>query len=386
MIQTTNVQKQDMADLAGCGGKRLPVSGPLPVLMTNDYLFRALLQRNNYVLKGLIGSLFHLPIEEVSSVTVVNPIILGEAIEEKTFFLDIFVILNNHIRINLELQVINECNWTERSLSYLCRTFDNLDSGENYNVVRPAVQIGLLDFTLFPEYPEFYSTYQFMNIKNHTVYSDKMRISVLNLTRKDLATEKDKEFHLHYWASFFKATTWEELEMLAKKDEFINEAVTTIYQLSQEEQIRLQCEAREDYYRRQRTVQDHLDKKNAMIERQNATIENQSIMIENQKAMIESQKTALEGQKATIESQQSMIQNQNAVIENQKNTIRQLAAHVTEQDEEITSLQSELASQKDKVTSLGSASSSQQKELVSLRGEIDSLKELLAGRVESQNS
>lgn len=44
--------------------------------------------------------------------------------------------------------------------------------------------------------------------------------------------------------------------MLSKRNEFIKEASNTVYRLSQEEQIRLQCEAREDYYRRQLTVQN----------------------------------------------------------------------------------------------------------------------------------
>lgn len=192
MFRTTNVQDQFFRNSVSSHRDWLSASEPLLIPMTNDYLFQALLQRNNHVLKGLICALLHLSYEEVSSVAIINPIILGEAIDEKTFFLDIFVTLNNHTRINLELQVINEHNWPERSLSYLCRTFDNLNSGENYSVVRPAIQIGLLDFTLFPKYPEFYSTYQFMNIKNHTVYSDKMRLSVLNLTRKDLAAKQGK--------------------------------------------------------------------------------------------------------------------------------------------------------------------------------------------------
>ncbi len=43
--------------------------------------------------------------------------------------------------------------------------------------------------------------------------------------------------------------------MLAQKDEYIKDASATIYHLSQEEKIRLQCEAREDYYRTQRDRQ-----------------------------------------------------------------------------------------------------------------------------------
>lgn len=61
--------------------------------------------------------------------------------------------------------------------------------------------------------------------------------------------------------------------MLAEQDKFINKASATIYQLTQEEQIRLQCEAREDYYRRQRTIQYNLDKQKDTIESQNAIIQ-----------------------------------------------------------------------------------------------------------------
>lgn len=248
-------------------------TGPLAIPLTNDYLFRALLQRNNYVLKGLICSLLHLSTQEVSSVVINNPIILGESINDKTFFLDISITLNDHTLINLEMQVINEHNWPERSLSYLCRTFDNLNSGKDYSTVQPAIQIGLLDFTLFPEYPEFYSTYQFLNVKNHTIYSDKLRLCVLDLTRIDLATEEDRQYHIDYWASLFKATTWEELRMLAEQNEFIANASSTVYQLSQEETIRLQCEAREDYYRRQRSVQHYMDKQKEIIDSQQKEID-----------------------------------------------------------------------------------------------------------------
>ena len=226
-------------------------TGPVTIPMHNDYLFRALLQRNNRVLKGLICSLLHLSDSQVQTVTITNPIELGQTIDNKTFFLDVRVLMNDDTYINLEMQVINEYNWVERSLCYLCRSFDNLERGQEYCEIKPSIQIGLLNFTLFPECPEFYATYGFLNVKNHMLYSDKLRLSVLDLTRTDLATGEDKAYHIDYWASLFKSTTWEEIKMLAQKDDTIKEASNTIYQLSQEEKIRLQCEAREDYYRRE---------------------------------------------------------------------------------------------------------------------------------------
>lgn len=96
MIQTTNAPNQIFTPSTQASTEWLSSTGPLCIPMTNDYLFRALLQLNNLVLKSLICALFHLSAEEVSSVAIINPIILGEAINEKTFFLDVFVTLNNY--------------------------------------------------------------------------------------------------------------------------------------------------------------------------------------------------------------------------------------------------------------------------------------------------
>ena len=74
--------------------------GPVPYCMTNDYLFRAVLQQSNPALKGLICSLLHLSEEEVVSVEITNPIILGESIS-------LFSITPCSLRILNSAQAIN---------------------------------------------------------------------------------------------------------------------------------------------------------------------------------------------------------------------------------------------------------------------------------------
>ncbi|MEI3339126.1 MAG: hypothetical protein V8R80_03485 [Eubacterium sp.] len=59
---------------------------------------------------------------------------------------------------------------------------------------------------------------------------------MLDLKQIELATEEDRKYKIDYWANLFKSTTWEELKMIAKSDEYIREAVDTVYQLSKEEQ------------------------------------------------------------------------------------------------------------------------------------------------------
>ena len=65
-------------------------------------------------------------------------------------------------------------------------------SGSDYAQVRPAIHIGFLDFTPFPEIPEFYSTYKLLNVKNHHLYSSKFMLSVVDLSQIELATDEDK--------------------------------------------------------------------------------------------------------------------------------------------------------------------------------------------------
>lgn len=232
--------------------------GDLPHPLTNDYMFKALLQRNKNVLKELVCSLLHLRPEEVESLEIKNPIVLGKAITEdfdsKIFVLDINVLLNNRTLINLEMQVVDYHNWPERTMAYLCRNFDQLRSGEDYVKVKPTIHIGFLDFTLSPEYPEFYATYKMMNVKNHHIYTDKFVLSVVDLKHIGLATQEDREWKLDYWAALFKATTWEELKMLAKESQILKDAVETIYDLTADEAIREQCKAREKHIKEMNTV------------------------------------------------------------------------------------------------------------------------------------
>ena len=268
-------------------------TGPVVIPMTNDYLFKAMLQSNRIALTGLIASLLHEEPRNIKRVRVENPIILGEAVDEKTVILDLNVSFNNGTRINLELQVVDQDNWTERSTYYACRNFATLNKGWDYSKVKPLYQIGILDFSIFPDHPSFYSTYQLRDSRNHLLYTDKLTIGVLDLTNIALAGSLDRRYNIDEWATLFKAKTWEEIKMVAVKNKAIGEAAKTIYNLSEDERIRQQCEAREDYYkqkrdsaRRNRELLKELKEKDKALEENAKELEAKDKEIEMLKAML----------------------------------------------------------------------------------------------------
>lgn len=226
--------------------RQMPENELLYYNMTNDYMFRAVLQKNQTVLRGLVGALLHLD-PETLEVEITNPIILGESFSNKDFILDINVIVNGKTRLNLEMQIVNYHNWKERSLSYLCRSFDRVYKGDDYISAIPVIQISFLDFDLFPENPEFYATYLMKNVKNNMIYTDKMQLSVIELNRTALATEEDRRYELDKWVTFFKAKTWKELKDMAATNQYIEAAANTIFEINSDENIRELCRRRAEF-------------------------------------------------------------------------------------------------------------------------------------------
>ena len=218
--------------------------------MKNDYMFHAVLQKNEEVLRNLLATLLEMDEADIVSCHIENPIELGKEIEGKDCILDVKIKLNDARIINIELQVYKQTYWTNRSLLYWARAYDSIKSGQDYGMLFPTYHIGILDFTLFEDHPKFMAQYLIMDAEDKFQYSDKLCIKVLDLTQLDAARkQKNVNKKLLKWASIFKAETLEELEQLANGEEVFEKMVVTMKKLSEDEKIRMQCEAREDYER-----------------------------------------------------------------------------------------------------------------------------------------
>lgn len=95
---------------------------------------------------------------------------------------------------------------------------------------------------------------------------------MVDLTQIELATEEDKQNGIDLWARVFTATTWEEINMLAQNNEYLQEAVSGVAQLSAEEKIRQRCEAREYFYARQRHINSKMEELEQQVTQQQSTI------------------------------------------------------------------------------------------------------------------
>ena len=102
--------------------------------------------------------------------------------------------------------------------------------------------------------------------------------------------------------------------MYAESDEYLQEAADTVYKLTQEEKIRQQCEAREDYYRRT------AGRERLLRETQELVREKQSQLDEKQSQLDEKQ-SQLDEKQSQLDEKQKQLNEQQAMLDRQSNTI-----------------------------------------------------------------
>lgn len=238
--------------------------GELEYSMMNDFLTKYTLQNDLYALKGLLMALLQRDEKEI---------------------------------INIEIQARHQPFWIERSLTYLCKNFDHLKSGEDYSKVKPCIHIGILESDIFDKTDErytgeMYSEYRLQNVKTGTEYSSKFIIKVLLLNHLEDELV-DKSSKLYYWARLFKAKSWEELKNISEGDDRMQSYVGTIRTLTEEEKVAMACEARERYMRDIATYEYVIKSKDEELQASEAELQASKTEIQAQKEEIERLKREL---------------------------------------------------------------------------------------------
>ena len=189
------------------------LKGPIQFTLLNDAVFHIAMNRSPMIsLRGLLSDLMEIPFDEITNVEILNPIMQENALTKESI-LDVRVEINKSHITNIELQTWQDKDWINRSLYYLCQIYSN--KGDGYDKIKPAMHISIMTYSIFPNKPEFYARYRLLNVENRNLYTPNFALNVLDLSQESLATQRDRDNHLDFWAKLFKCSTWEEMRTLA---------------------------------------------------------------------------------------------------------------------------------------------------------------------------
>jgi predicted transposase/invertase (TIGR01784 family) len=209
-----------------CCIKEIKNMSKLEYTLTNDLLFKMFFRSYPQLLKRAVASMLQIAHDSIESVVVTNPEIPPELLNEKFCRLDIVMTVDGRI-VNLEIQVKDEGDFTERSLFHWARLFSGgLPAGGNYSDLPLTITINIVAFPLFA-CKEFYSEFRPLEVTRHTLLTDKQCLCYYELTK--LPKVVDGKDELKLWLALFKAKTEEELTNLKKIGGEIMEQAVTAY-------------------------------------------------------------------------------------------------------------------------------------------------------------
>lgn len=227
------------------------------MLPTVDFCFKELMQ-NPKVRKGFVAALLRKRPEEIRDTVLMPTVLRKESENDKFGILDVRVLLEGEAQLDLEMQVAYFEYWTKRVLFYLGKMYtDQLQKGDSYDKLDKCIHVSILDFIHFPEDDECYRRIRFQDVKTGKEYTDLMELQILELPKISRRMKREGnitdiggeemygENTIVQWMRFFNGKSREDFEMIAKENEYIDEAYQTLKRLSADEQKRLEYEARE---------------------------------------------------------------------------------------------------------------------------------------------
>ncbi len=194
---------------------------------------------------GFLSAILKLDPAQVRETRILNTYLQKVHEDDKQGILDVRVSMNDDTEIDIEIQLSELKVWADRSLFYLAKMYtEQIKSGQFYNVFKKCVSISILDFLLFPEETAFYSCFHIREDTRRFLYTDKMEFHLIELPKlpQELKDEKDD---ILLWAKFINSERKEDFEMLATKNTYIQSAYNTLQVISQDEDKRIEYEARE---------------------------------------------------------------------------------------------------------------------------------------------
>ncbi len=240
--------------------------------LTQDLMFKIYFSKDEQVLKFLLNTFLPLPPGKwVQAVTILDSSFYPDIATNKRIVMDIKIQLNTGEKVNVEMQSMSKKGFLSRVLFYWSRLYtEDLKKAGEYQNICPVYSLIFTDFDVFKPEQFKVSGGKKSLLKNqrrhfinsfslrlddppHFGLSDDLRIVFVELSRfqREYLSELNNMFDFRdLWCYILKKSnsiSMKECEILSNKGEEMKRAVEHLRDLSQDEVLRREEEAREKF-------------------------------------------------------------------------------------------------------------------------------------------
>ncbi len=225
-----------------------------------DFAFKEIMMDEKARIGFLSAVLDILP-EDIRETRILNTHLRKEHENDKLGILDVRISMNNDTEIDAEINLTKLDIWPDRALFYLSKMYaEQIHVGEDYDVLKKCVGISILDFDLYTTEAEFYSRFHIWEDTRRLLCTDKLELHIIELPKLPKEVREDSG-DIELWANFINSERKEDFDMLAEKNSYIKSAYERLQIISQDEEKRMEYEAREkavrDYNQMMKEARHH---------------------------------------------------------------------------------------------------------------------------------
>ena len=218
-----------------------------------DFVFKKIFgsEENKSVLISFLNATLK-PKKEIVAVDLKNTDIEKEYLKDKFSRLDVKATTSNKETINIEIQLSDQYNMTQRTLYYWSKMYEEqMEQSDNYRKLSRTVCINILNYN-YLDNDRFHNTYRLKEIETNEELTDICEIHFIEIPKLRHLDLKDEADMLEVWVEFLRDPESEVIRNVETTNQDIKKAKDKLYKLSQSK------EDRELYFLREKSIRDEI--------------------------------------------------------------------------------------------------------------------------------
>ena len=218
-----------------------------------DFVFKKIFgsEENKSVLISFLNATLK-PKKEIVAVDLKNTDIEKEYLKDKFSRLDVKATTSNKETINIEIQLSDQYNMTQRTLYYWSKMYEEqMEQSDNYRKLSRTVCINILNYN-YLDNDRFHNTYRLKEIETNEELTDICEIHFIEVPKLRHLDLKDEADMLEVWVEFLRDPESEVIRNVETTNQDIKKAKDKLYKLSQSK------EDRELYFLREKSIRDEI--------------------------------------------------------------------------------------------------------------------------------
>ena len=218
-----------------------------------DFVFKKIFgsEENKSVLISFLNATLK-PKKEIVAVDLKNTDIEKEYLKDKFSRLDVKATTSNKETINIEIQLSDQYNMTQRTLYYWSKMYEEqMEQSDNYRKLSRTVCINILNYN-YLDNDRFHNVYRLKEIETNEELTDICEIHFIEIPKLRHLDLKDEADMLEVWVEFLRDPESEVIRSVETTNNDIKKAKDKLYKLSQSK------EDRELYFLREKSIRDEI--------------------------------------------------------------------------------------------------------------------------------